>query len=333
MSPSIEKPYAGIFVKNFFAGMKAKQADVDFLSMPRNETSRLGTIFKYLLFFFRSYRYLRTKYDVVHLHFPYPLICWTFFYKIIHPSTKVVITFHGTDVKSHFTHRLSRAIGRFLMRHVDSVCAVGFELGEEVRHKLGIRDPLIISAGIDPNVFNTNGKVDKRYDLIYVGSLSVRKGILEFVEFLTHTDNSLSICFVGIGPLKNYIEKVGFKHRISFFNSLSQPEIADQLRSAKFLILPSHWEGFGLVVSEAMFCGTPVLGSDVIGINAQVEHGLNGFLFEAKNISKMGYCINRAINLGEDDYQSLVQYSLKSNRQHELNKVLNQYISIYTGKR
>ena len=49
------------------------------------------------------------------------------------------------------------------------------------------------------------------------------------------------------------------------------------------VVVPSIQEAFGLVVSEAMACGKPIVGSDVGGIRDQIINGYNGFLVSPKS--------------------------------------------------
>ncbi len=50
-------------------------------------------------------------------------------------------------------------------------------------------------------------------------------------------------------------------------------------------LLPSAQESFGLAALEAMACGVPVVASKVGGIPEVVEHGVTGFLHDARRIS------------------------------------------------
>ncbi|OGO41834.1 MAG: hypothetical protein A2Z04_04645 [Chloroflexi bacterium RBG_16_57_9] len=49
------------------------------------------------------------------------------------------------------------------------------------------------------------------------------------------------------------------------------------------LVVPSHYESFGMVAVEAMACGTPVIASDVGGLSYIVEDGVTGYLMPDKD--------------------------------------------------
>jgi trehalose synthase len=57
------------------------------------------------------------------------------------------------------------------------------------------------------------------------------------------------------------------------------------MKVAKFFIHISTKEGFGLVVTEALWQGTPVIGSNVGGIKLQVINGKTGYLVDPHNVN------------------------------------------------
>ncbi|MBQ0740045.1 glycosyltransferase, partial [Aquimarina celericrescens] len=75
-----------------------EEDSIEIFFMKRQFTSRLGSLLKYLKTFIFFSPYLFKKYDIIHLHFFYPLIYLAWFYKKIHPSCKVIVTFHGMDI-------------------------------------------------------------------------------------------------------------------------------------------------------------------------------------------------------------------------------------------
>lgn len=106
---------------------------------------------------------------------------------------------------------------------------------------------------------------------IYVGSIHPRKNIknllLAYDAFRTEGITSYKLVIVGRKAWKTdetfaVYEAMKFKNDVIFTGHLQLNELADVLGSAEALIYPSLFEGFGIPVLEARYCGIPVICSD-----------------------------------------------------------------------
>ena len=79
--------------------------------------------------------------------------------------------------------------------------------------------------------------------------------------------------------LREQIAAFGLERHVTFASGLTDEQLACRYRAAIALVLPSHYEGFGLPIVEAMACGCPVIGSDCTSI-PEVMGGA-GELFDA----------------------------------------------------
>ena len=100
------------------------------------------------------------------------------------------------------------------------------------------------------------------------------------------------LVFAGDGPLRKDIEQralaLGISGRVRFLGFMNQSELPSVYCSSDLLVLPSHYEPFGLVVNEAMLCGCPVAVSDRVGAKYDlVRHNVNGFVFPATNVEAL----------------------------------------------
>ncbi len=124
-----------------------------------------------------------------------------------------------------------------------------------------------------------------------VGQICARKGLLELLDAFEQTGKSAPRMHLAIAG------KVVFVHEERYFESLlravAEPGVSDRvhftgevsdvsslLQAADLLVLNSQQEPFGLVLVEAMACGTPVLATRVGGIPEIVKDGENGWLIE-----------------------------------------------------
>lgn len=83
---------------------------------------------------------------------------------------------------------------------------------------------------------------------------------------------------------------------ITYIGPVDDQQKAQLLGSARGLLMPILWEEpFGIVMAEAMACGTPVLGFDRGAVSEVVEHGVSGFVVET--VDEMVVAVARLIEL------------------------------------
>jgi len=324
MYPSDEKPYAGVFVKNQVEILREDLELADGLvleAMPRRFTGALGTALKYLGFAVRCVPHAFRRYDVLHVHYFVPLGLLGAAYKLLHPSSSLLVTFHGGDVNPMHFRGLAGRVWRAVSRSVDHGIAVGPGVAGSVAKHLDVKHVEIRPAGVDSRKFypQENPQADKEYDLVFVGSFSHRKGIDLLVTALQDEKfRSTRMAFVGTGPMRDRIESLDGHMHIRIFDGLDQDELRKIYWASKFLVLTSRSEPFGLVVSEAMYCGVPVIVSDEPGPLSQVKRGINGFVFESESVRELQDALCQALAMTGDEYMSMARAASSSNKEFDI---------------
>jgi glycosyltransferase involved in cell wall biosynthesis len=107
--------------------------------------------------------------------------------------------------------------------------------------------------------------------------------------------------FSIIGPgcdsdplLLNLIQKYDLADQVSLLPVTDDPY--EQIRKASCVIMPSRYEGFGLVALEALSIGRPVIASNADGLRDFVINEVNGLTFPCKNIDELSKCLVRIRN-------------------------------------
>jgi glycosyltransferase involved in cell wall biosynthesis len=114
----------------------------------------------------------------------------------------------------------------------------------------------------------------KKLLLLTIGRLSELKGQSRVIKAIARLDRLESISYTCIGPgdsteLIKLANEMGIDLKV--YNDMSQSELVKYIRKADFMILPSSSEGFGMVLTESIACGTPVILPATIPIAKEKE--------------------------------------------------------------
>ncbi|TWU24008.1 putative teichuronic acid biosynthesis glycosyltransferase TuaC [Novipirellula galeiformis] len=128
------------------------------------------------------------------------------------------------------------------------------------------------------------GRGDGDYAL-FVGRLSSEKGIEVLLRAWQDERCHLPLRIVGDGPMKERVVQAAANNpRIHFVGFQSADEVFQQMRAARFLVVPSLWyEGLPRTIVEAFAVGTPVIASDIGPLKKLVRPEGGGLRFELGN--------------------------------------------------
>lgn len=184
-------------------------------------------------------------------------------------------------------------------------------------------------GGVDLDRFspNENARQEARKELgipsdamamIFIGRLVADKGIHELIEaYKRNARMQSNFWLLLVGPdEEGELEKLDlgeFENRVKRVAYTSEPE--KYLAAADFLCLPSHREGFGVVIIEAAAMGLPAIASNIYGISDAVLDRVTGLLFEPQNVDDLQKSIyillsdaNLRVALGLAAYENAKNY-------------------------
>jgi len=148
-------------------------------------------------------------------------------------------------------------------------------------HKLAF-----VPYGVDSDVYHPVSKADDIFRILFVGTLSIRKGLpylLEAVGGLNWPGAELTLRGSETPESKRLLG--GYRGRIPVSVVPPQPRarLKELYSSASVLVLPSVEDGFGLVIGQALACGTPVIASTATGGPDVIEDGRNGLIIPPRD--------------------------------------------------
>ena len=139
--------------------------------------------------------------------------------------------------------------------------------------------------GIDVKSFKPNFEKPKDDHFVFLGTLSENKGIDIAVQSANKMGARLTIAGEIREEDKSFLGKEVLSYidgeRIKFIGEIGHAEKVRLLSSASALLFPSRWnEAFGLVIIEALACGTPVVALNNGAVSEVLKDGKTGFIVE-----------------------------------------------------
>lgn len=333
MYPSKQKTYAGIFVKNQFEELKEIINDEDSIEifyMKRAFTSKFGSLLKYFGAFIRFMPLMFKKFDILHVHYFYPLILLAWINKKLHKNTKIVVTFLGRDINSQVNDS-NQSFYRKISREIDYSIPVGITMAEQIKNKLELTKLKVLPCGVKSEVFYQEPDTEKKFDFIMVGSFIHRKGldiVIEAINMLPK-GSDIRFCFCGSGNYLEALQELQKDYNITIKQNQTQDQLRHLLNASMFFLLMSRAEGFATATTEAFFCGIPVLTSDIENFKEQVTEDVNGYLSPLENAAALKENLIKLTKIGKEDYDKLAKGALESFRDASLNHVCKEIYSIY----
>ena len=253
--------------------------------------------------------------DVVHSHMVHANI-FTRLVRIATPIKKLICTAHNSDEGG----RLRMLAYRFTHNLADLTTNVSNEAVQAFIEKKAVPDSDIITTynGIDLSRFFYNSEAKNKilnelnintnsYLILAVGRFSEQKDYPNLLHAFKILKNKsigvIKLIIAGDGELRSEIEKIidelDLKQDIYLLGRRS--DIPDLMSAADLFVLSSKYEGFGLVVAEAMACKTLVVATDCGGV-AEVLNN-NQFLVQPSNHEKLANKIFDTLSLNDTSKQ------------------------------
>ncbi|EMR04903.1 D-inositol-3-phosphate glycosyltransferase [Bhargavaea cecembensis DSE10] len=252
-------------------------------------------------------------YDVVHTHY---WLSGLLGLRIRNDyGTRIVHTSHSLGIaKAKATGQVEEARLRAekeILGRADRVIATTPTEKDMILDFAGMRSSVsVVSIGVGRSFEQASSAAVKGESplFVYAGRFEQTKGILTLLRafrlFLRQGRDARLILAGGATedidpksglPMKARLRAAvaGMENRVTFLGPLGQRELADLFCHATAVIVPSYYESFGMVAAEAQACGTPVIASEVGGLQDVVQDGRTGLLVSAKNPAELSRGMRR----------------------------------------
>ena len=248
------------------------------------------------------------------------------------PVVSVVHHLRSSEPRASWKNSFYRAVERAYFRSLDaalcnsettqksveSLCrlptAVGYPAGN--RFLTSADDQFAAEAANQSNLCRFDGPLR----LVFLGNLIERKGLHVLLSGLAAVSGDWELTIIGAPTDERYAARVrrlrdrlGLHERVTFTGRLTGEAVGDRLAQSHVLVVPSLYEGFGLVYLEGMAFGLPAVATTAGGAREIVSHGKTGFLLPPGDAD----AIADAVRTLRDDRTALREMSDAARERYE----------------
>jgi glycosyltransferase involved in cell wall biosynthesis len=252
--------------------------------------------------------------DVIHSHHLWIVSSLA---RRLFPDIPMVTTCHGSDLRQfqNCPHLQTRVLAG--CREIDVVMALSQAQKEEIirLYKLAPEKIIIAGAGYNENLFYLNTKPKPEpVQMVYAGKLSNAKGVPWLLRALRTLESPawrLHLIGSGSGEERNNCLKLAkaLKEKVCVHGAIPQKSLAEIVRNAHLLVLPSFFEGLPLVILEGLAGGCRVVATDLPGTREMIGDYAPEFI-SLVDLPRLR-CIDQPYREDEDAFEQNLKKALQ----------------------
>jgi len=252
------------------------------------------------------------QFDIIHCHWG---VMGAFFQRFI--KTPVLHTFHNIPTAADLRWEL------VYKYYQDDVNVVFISESEKRNTPLKFKNSWVCYNGIDISQFKFNPYPKDHF--IWVARVCPAKGTKEAIEIAKRTKTKLLLAGQIQPHYREYFEteiKPELNSQIQYVGELSQEELSDFYGQARACLYPISWEEpFGLIMTESMACGTPVIAFDRGSVREIIKDDKTGFI--VKNVREAVAAVKKIDQIDRRECRKWVKENFT------VKKMVDSYEKIY----
>ncbi len=156
--------------------------------------------------------------------------------------------------------------------------------------------------------------------ILFLGNVMGRKGLHTLLDAVKSQKSRVEVDVVGsltaepnyTTQMQNFIAENDLSSFIFLHNSLNNEPLVDKLKQSHVLIVPSSYEGFGIVYLEGMAFGLPAVGTTAGAAGEVIEHGKTGYLISPDDSATLANHISSLAS----NRELLIELSLNARKRY-----------------
>ena len=219
-----------------------------------------------------------------------------------HTSRHILLMVHHLRGELEQDERLKKA-EKTLIQAANRILTVSQSSKTQIQTYLDAQSSHNIPISIIPPGFTPPSIIEKDtaslddVSLLFVGHITRAKGVLDLVQAVASLDvkETWQLHIVGGASaepetklqLQTMIKEHGLQDKVTLHGRVSNADLARLYADADMFVLPSYWEGYGIVFLETMYVGLPVVSTTAGAIPEVVQHGKTGLLVQAGDVDAL----------------------------------------------
>lgn len=280
----------------------------------------------------------RGNYDIIHVHL-FPASAFIALSSLFLPNNiRYIFTEHSTFNRRR-TIKIFKIVDGFIYsRYSKIICSSGQVQNSLIKWIPKNKEKTeVLNNGTPIHSKPVVDQIIKNYDVLFVGRLVHQKGIRFLLEAVSILQNkykkSIKVAIVGGGPLekelKKMCEKLKITHSVKFLGF--RRDIDQLMKSSKVFVLPSCWEGFGIVIIEAMKNRLPIVATNIGGIPEIITNGKEGVLVPRENPEILASSINHLLEDKKLRNKFIQNAYKKVQEEYSIEKYTDTMLNLYSN--
>lgn len=215
---------------------------------------------------------------------------------------------------------------RKIMKYATQVTAVSQFVANMTKQTLCNMPIQVIYNGVDTSIFRPIDILQNRhrpFRLLYVGGWKKLKGIDLLIPIMQELGCNYELYYTGGHAAEK--DKKNMPANMFDLGRLTQQQVIQEMQMADAFLFPSRSEGFGLVATEAMACGTPVIASNIPALSEIITPNKTGYLCAPDDVQDF---IKKISYLKHNPLEKVATY-FDSQGKFSLDKTIENYVQLY----
>lgn len=227
--------------------------------------------------------------DIIHVHSTWAGLFVRLPYLLKKRKAKIIYQSHGWSFlmdTSKYKKNIYAFVEKILSIPTDKIINISnYEQNQAIKYGLNKNKMVMIYNGVEDKVNKSNLKLNwdkNKINLLFVGRLDRQKGLDLFLDVYNKIElDNIHLYVIGTSVLDNSLPKN--TETVTYLGWVDNKDIDAYYQACDAVIMPSRWEGFGLVAIEAMRNSKPVIVSNAGALPELIKNNINGYIFKLKD--------------------------------------------------